>query len=145
MQYKISLLLVTLIVLFSLQDFAQTTPKSEHPLLDKYYPRPKADTPKTVATPIKSVPETKPAPLVTAPSVVTSPAAVVTAPAMATVTAPVNKPATDTTRNPVQKKVQTQPVPGHPYRDTRLGSSTSAYDTYEKNNNGAGSVTTSPK
>jgi len=144
MQYKISLLLVTLIVLFSLQDFAQTTPKSEHPLLDKYYPRPKADTPKTVATPIKSVPETKPAPAVvtvpavTAPAVVTSPAAVVTAPV-------VNKPVTDTTRDPIQKKVQTQPVPGHPYRDTRLGSSTSAYDTYEKNNNGAGSVTTSPK
>ena len=35
--------------------------------------------------------------------------------------------------------------PSPPYIDTRLGSSTKAYDTWEKNNNGAGSVTTSPK
>ncbi|MEO7960712.1 MAG: hypothetical protein ABIR19_04140 [Ginsengibacter sp.] len=31
------------------------------------------------------------------------------------------------------------------YRPTRLGSSTQQYSTYEKNDNGAGSVTTSPK
>lgn len=31
------------------------------------------------------------------------------------------------------------------YRDTRLGSSEKKYDTYKKNDNGAGSVTTSPK
>lgn len=31
------------------------------------------------------------------------------------------------------------------YRDTRLGSSTSQYDTYKKNDYGAGAVTTSPK
>lgn len=37
-----------------------------------------------------------------------------------------------------------QPQP-HIYMDTRLGSSTKQYDTYEKNNYGAGSVTTSPK
>lgn len=30
------------------------------------------------------------------------------------------------------------------YRDTRLGSSSPMYDTYKKNNNGAGSVTTNP-
>jgi hypothetical protein len=30
------------------------------------------------------------------------------------------------------------------YRDTRLGSSSPMYNTYEKNNNGAGSVTTNP-
>ncbi len=31
------------------------------------------------------------------------------------------------------------------YRDTRLGSSSKKYDTYKKNDNGAGAVTTSPK
>lgn len=32
----------------------------------------------------------------------------------------------------------------HIYRDTRLGSSSPLYDTYEKNNFGAGAVTTDP-
>ncbi|MDQ6845442.1 MAG: hypothetical protein M3Z92_14005 [Bacteroidota bacterium] len=45
---------------------------------------------------------------------------------------------------PVHKTVQARP-PSTPYMDTRLGSSTPAYDTWQKNNNGAGSVTTSPK
>ena len=31
------------------------------------------------------------------------------------------------------------------YRDTRLGSSSPKYNTYKKNKNGAGAVTTSPK
>lgn len=31
------------------------------------------------------------------------------------------------------------------YRDTRLGSSSPLYDTYKKNKNGAGAVTTTPK
>ncbi len=31
------------------------------------------------------------------------------------------------------------------YRDTRLGSSEPQYNTYKKNKNGAGAVTTSPK
>ena len=35
----------------------------------------------------------------------------------------------------------TQPI----YRDTRLGSSSPLYNTYEKNDYGAGAVTTSPK
>jgi len=30
------------------------------------------------------------------------------------------------------------------YRDTRLGSSSSSYDTYQKNDDGAGAVTTNP-
>ncbi len=45
---------------------------------------------------------------------------------------------------PAPKIIQPKPVPGKPY-DTRLGSSTPAYDTWTKNNNGAGSVTTSVK
>jgi hypothetical protein len=32
----------------------------------------------------------------------------------------------------------------HVYRDTRLGSSSPLYNTYEKNNNGAGAITTNP-
>lgn len=37
------------------------------------------------------------------------------------------------------------PDPASPiYRDTRLGSSSPLYNTYEKNNNGAGSITTNP-
>ena len=46
---------------------------------------------------------------------------------------------------PVQKIVQPRLAPSTPYMDTRLGSSTPAYDTWKKNNNGAGSVTTSVK
>ena len=37
------------------------------------------------------------------------------------------------------------PDPSSPiYRDTRLGSSSPLYDTYKKNDNGAGSITTNP-
>jgi hypothetical protein len=32
----------------------------------------------------------------------------------------------------------------HAYRDTRLGSSSPLYNTYEKNDNGAGAITTNP-
>jgi len=43
------------------------------------------------------------------------------------------------------KAVQPQGPPPTPYIDTRLGSSSPLYDTYEKNSNGTGSVTTRPK
>src|SRR5665647_1146796 len=73
MQHKILKLWLTFLVLFSLPGFSQTTDKSAHPLLDKYYPRPKnADTTTTVTNPIKPVPqtnrlpETKPVPAVKA-------------------------------------------------------------------------------
>ncbi len=46
---------------------------------------------------------------------------------------------------PVQTVVPPRAVSSAPYIDTRLGSSTQAYDTWKKNNNGAGSVTTSVK
>lgn len=163
MQNKIIALLVSFVVLFSLQGFSQTPEKSKHPLLDKYYPQKQntTDTNKTVTTATKPVPETNTAPPVaitpvvtttpapavitttvpavtTTTTVITSPAAVTTAPA-------VNKPDTVTTRLPVQEKVQTQPAPTPQLFDTRLGSSSPLYDTWKKNNNGAGSVTTSPK
>jgi hypothetical protein len=42
-------------------------------------------------------------------------------------------------------KVYKAPAKKPIYRDTRLGSSTKKYDTYKKNDKGAGAVTTSPK
>jgi hypothetical protein len=79
--------------------------------------------------------------LTTTPSAITTPT-VTTTPVM-TITSAINKPTTVTTQAPVEK-VQSQPAPPR-YINTRLGSSTKQYDTWEKNNNGAGSVTTSPK
>ena len=61
-----------------------------------------------------------------------------------TTTTSVNRTTTVTVQTPPVQKMPSQPPPP-PYMDTRLGSSTKQYDTWEKNNNGAGSVTTSPK
>jgi hypothetical protein len=58
-----------------------------------------------------------------------------------------NKPVSAVVVQPAQKKTQIQP-PAKPtsiYMDTRLGSSSPLYDTYEKNSNGAGSITSMPK
>ena len=77
----------------------------------------------------------------TVPALTTTPAVTIT-PALTTTTT-INKPTTVTVQTPVLK-VQTQPAPPKNL-DTRLGSSTKQYDTWEKNNNGAGAVTTSPK
>ena len=175
MHYKIVMFLAICILLFSLQGFSQTTEKSEHPLLDKYYPRPQnIDTNKTIATHIKPLNETKLAPTITTihpvtnkphittiPTVTTTNAEIITPAATTTpsvknipvettiptitTTPSVNKPDTLAARIPVGEKVQTKPPSAPVYIDTRLGSSTKAYDTWEKNNNGAGSVTTSPK
>jgi len=181
MQSRIITLLIIFVVLFSIQGFSQTTEKSEHPLLDKYYPQKQHDdTNKTIANQIKPVFQTKPPSAVTnvaglktkpvattttipadtlttipdvttttVPSVTTT-SSLTTTPDVTTIAAPtttpvVNKPDTVTARIPVQEKVQPLRAPTHPYIDTRLGSSTPQYDTWEKNSNGAGSVTTSPK
>lgn len=166
MQNKTLRLLVTFVVLFSLGGFSQTTENSTHPLLDKYYPQKKSvDTNKTVTTQINPVPVTNPMP-VTKPVPVTKPApeanlvsetkpeikqepetkpVSVTKPVPAvTDTTAINKPINTPVAVPVPKKVQTRPATA-PYNENRLGSSTPQYDTWEKNNNGAGSVTTSPK
>lgn len=174
---------VACLMLFSSQGFSQTPEKSEHPLLDKYYPQQQKviDTNKTMATQIKPIPQTNtpPAtPTVIAPKVpVINPAAtlapvvkpepaeaittpVVSTPVETTTPSVTNLPAVTTTSAitnapvvnkpvivippaPVQK-VQTQHT-DPTYIDTRLGSSSPLYNTYEKNSNGAGSVTTSPK
>lgn len=60
----------------------------------------------------------------------------------AVITSPSPTPVTQTPALAVPSATPQQP---HIYVDTRLGSSTPQYDTYEKNNYGAGSVTTSPK
>jgi hypothetical protein len=150
-------LLLILTVLFSLQGFSQATEPSEHPLLDKYYPRAQVvDTNKAVGTQITSSSQTKP---VSATSISTSPKRLVvttvatdtttrsaetipsitTKPVITSTTA-VNTPTTIARIVPVQKA-----PPSQPYVDTRLGSSTPQYDTWDKNANGAGAVTTSPK
>jgi hypothetical protein len=169
MHTKIITFLLIFGALFSLRGLSQTTEKSDHPLLDKYYPQPqKTDTNKTITNQIKSVSQIKSAPSVsnittpsTKPVVTTTiipadttsitPAATTTAVSSVTTTSAITTTNADVTtiphltRPPVQVKVQPQRAPGHPYIDTRLGSSTPQYDTWEKNNNGAGSVTTSPK
>ncbi len=155
MQSKILKLSVTFVVLFSLQGFSQTTDKSQHPLLDKYYPQKQnPNAIKTVTTRAKSAPETNHVP--EAKPVSAKPVAKTNQvsetkpvyktkqkPALANTTV-INKSSNYTSPVPVQKEVQTKPA-AIPMRDTRLGSSSPLYDTYEKNNNGAGSVTTSPK
>lgn len=59
----------------------------------------------------------------------------------------VSAPSTVIVTAPPAPKVAPQPKapPPPPYMDTRLGSSSPQYDTWEKNNNGAGSVTTQSK
>lgn len=180
MQSKIILLLI-FAGIFSLHGLSQTDDKSEHPLLDKYYPqKQKTDTPKIIkdqiqqGTPVKTtfpvsnigahtskpvaiipvipvdtttaMPKAMPA---TVHSIKTTPAITSTSNVASvshlTNTPVVNKQDTVTVKLPVQVKPQPQRTPGQLYIDTRLGSSTPQYDTWQKNNNGAGSVTTSPK
>ena len=151
-------LFVLLTGLLSSQGFSQSTEPSEHPLLDKYYPRAQVvDTNKAVGTQINSTSQTKP---ISATSINTSPKTLIvtttradtttrsvenipsiTTQSTVTSTTAVNTP-TNVTRD--VPAVQSAP-PSPPYRDTRLGSSTPQYDTWAKNANGAGAVTTSPK
>ena len=115
----------------------------------------------TKPTPI--VPETKPAPVITStvvPETISKPAATtnsaVTPPVISQPVVTAVTPDTTTKEPPVvtvEKPVVAPPQPkplvskqvGEPYNPNRLGSSTKEYDTWEKNNNGAGSVTTHSK
>jgi hypothetical protein len=96
-----------------------------------------------LTTDLTTVPVTTTPAVTTTHSVTTIPDVTTVAPV--TTSTAINKPTAVTPLLPVQKNVQSQAPPSPPYIDTRLGSSTKAYDTWEKNNNGAGSVTTSPK
>ena len=168
MQIKMIKLFVAFAILFSSQGFSQAAEKSAHPLLDKYYPQQQADTTKNVIPQInpapvtENLPQTKPVTGIktgsanksisetklisnTRPALVATDTAVIKEPVVvATDTTAITKPVVVATPAPVQKKILPKPA-STPYIDTRLGSSTRAYDTWEKNNNGAGSVTTSPK
>jgi hypothetical protein len=172
MQTKIVTVVFVLFLLFSFRGFSQSTEKSLHPLLDKYYPQPEApDTNKAVTSQIKSSSQANLSPGgKTIPAKTSTPAfiptavtvfadttgpeptttqSVTTIPSMTpapvlTSTSSVNKPTTVTADIPTPKKIQAQPPQSAPI-DMRLGSSTKQYDTWQKNNNGAGSVTTSPK
>jgi hypothetical protein len=164
-------LIGTLILLFSLEGFSQSTEISKHPLLDKYYPQIKdTDTGTAATSQIKQIHETRPAPplptatLPAATSKTVPVATSTTVPAPITTSVPsettttvtavpaTTVPSVTTTamvNNPVPSPApaaKRKSKPSAPlYMDTRLGSSTKQYDTWEKNNNGAGSVTTSPK
>jgi hypothetical protein len=199
MHHKIFRLTIMLMVFFSLQGFSQTTDtpaddKSDHPLLDKYYPQPKEKAPNKVTPPpatpsaVNPLPVTqvpaKPAPVLK-PVVALKPEPVETqvveiapapaikaeglpvqgsAPSMSsatvpviantpTVIPPVIPPVVDSVVTVIAPAPAPKPVapplldkvPTPPVNRNRLGSSTKKYDTWEKNSNGAGSVTTSPK
>jgi hypothetical protein len=179
MARKLILLFGILFTVVSLESFGQdSTIKSAHPKMDKYYPRPQ-EAPKInneVTTPASPVLPSQQSPAITTqpstnntvvspspsivpneqvtempsieagPAVTSTPVTVqpsdtklnssssVTAPPVVTATAPAPK---------VTPKPKAPPEP--PYMDTRLGSSSPQFYTWEKNNNGAGSVTTSPK
>lgn len=110
-------------------------------------PKPVVNIPTIVndtSAPVTPVVITTTLPSITTTSAVTSTPDATTISASST-TPVVNKPDTVLTRTVVQQKVQAQTPPAPPYMDTRLGSSTKQYDTWQKNSNGAGSVTTSPK
>lgn len=176
---KLVLLFGIFFTVVSSQTFGQdSTIKSVHPKMDKYYPRPQeapklnneAATPASPALPSQRTPTiinqpstnntvVSPSPSIVpneqatempaieaGPAVTNTPVTVqpsdtklnasnsVTAPPSVTVTVPAPK---------VISKPKAPPEP--PYMDTRLGSSSPQYNTWEKNNNGAGSVTTNPK
>ncbi|MGN6296314.1 MAG: hypothetical protein ACTHM7_05995 [Ginsengibacter sp.] len=176
---KLVLLFGIFFTVVSSQTFGQdSTIKSVHPKMDKYYPRPQeapkmnneaatpaspvlpsqrtptiinqSSTNNTVVSPSPSIvpneratemPAIEAGPAVTNTPVTVQPSDTklnasnsVTAPPSVTVTAPAPK---------VISKPKAPPEP--PYLDTRLGSSSPQYNTWEKNNNGAGSVTTNPK
>jgi hypothetical protein len=116
-------------------------------------------------TPDPVIPEAKPAPVITStvapepiskPSPVTTPTSTIVPPVISQPVASVIPVDTTTKETPVatvEKPVEAPPQPkplvskpvGEPYNPNRLGSSTKEYDTWEKNNDGAGSVTTHSK
>jgi len=115
----------------------------------------------TKPTPV--VPEAKPAPVITstvAPEAISTPApvssstvapAVISQPVVTAITpdTTTKEPPVVTVEKPVVAPPQPKPLvskpTGEPYNPNRLGSSTKQYDTWEKNNDGAGSVTTHSK
>ena len=168
MVYNIIKLTISLFIFFPLAGFSQTT-ESEHPKMDKYYPRPPEEkpitNPVTTAQPVmtntpsvnnnntvqpNTVQAPKPAeqpaepPMETAPAVTSTPVTVETPKLGVNNTTNIEQPATVTQTTPVQRVVPQSP-PSEIYNGTRLGSSSPQYDTWKKNDDGAGSVTTHSK
>lgn len=160
-------------VFFTMKASAQTPEKSDHPLLDKYYPDLNKK-PEPVAKPAPVPIMSTPPPTVNATKSIVTPPPIVapkiqneivdnrpatvldTSGIHPTLKATTSLPATATIAEqnapvanvPLQQTVQPPLISrpeGEIYRPTRLGSSTPQYDTYDKNKKGAGSVTTSPK
>ncbi len=155
-------------VLISFSALAQTTEKSSHPKLDALFPHSKNT---TATSNIPDSTRSSPTNIVTDNSAITSGKITNTTstPAANIVTdnntissekipgntsAPVTDVATDNNIKPTgtvtyqtapQQQVQARPAQRGIYNDNRLGSSTEQYNTYEKNDNGAGAVTTRPK
>ncbi len=165
------ILLFSCMVFFTMKASAQTPAKSDHPLLDKYYPdlnrkkdtlpkpapMPAVNTPSPTVNASKSIVIPPPfvAPKIQNEVVESKPATVKdTSGITPTISASTSLPATISEAKapvanvPPQEKVQAPLISrpeGEMYRPTRLGSSSPQYDTYDKNKKGAGSVTTSPK
>lgn len=96
----------------------------------------------TPTTPAAKEPQSVP----TAPAVTSTPVSVEPTNASVSPSDSLSAPAMVTVTAPAQKVVsQPKEPPPPPYMDTRLGSSSPQYNTWEKNNNGAGSVTTQSK
>ncbi len=180
--YKIIKLPVLLLLLFSSNGFAQTTP-SLHPKMDKYYPQAQktqvldnnADTSALIPAPARPVTQASPAPSVTTapvsqnsvvnsapavkpnipapaesetpPAVTSTPVTIAPSNTMVNNSTTVKTPAAVTLNKPVQQVVPQSTTPFDPASlfTTRLGSSSPQYDTWQKNDNGAGSVTTHSK
>jgi len=146
---------------------AQDSSASSHPLLDKYYPQPQqpvntapptqrttslAPSSRTQApvnnSPVsKNIPSLPPTNTDPGPEPTTAATHAITTDSTTLTTAPVtgtiaSKPVPVARQAPVQQNKSYDP---NSLYDTRLGSSSPLYDTYEKNSNGAGTVTISPK
>ncbi|MEO8821451.1 MAG: hypothetical protein ABI267_05380 [Ginsengibacter sp.] len=168
MQVRIIKLIISFFILFPLSGFSQET-ESDHPKMDKYYPRPAEEkpiaNPVTTAQPVmtntplvnnnntvqpNTVQVPKPAerpaqpPMPIGSAVTSTPVTAETPKLGVNNTTTIDQPAAVTQTTPVQKAVP-QPPPAVIYNDNRLGSSSPQYDTWKKNNDGAGSVTTQTK
>ncbi len=136
-------------ITISFTGFTQSAEPSSHPKLDKLFPQTESIPANTTisSTKISSGNTSTGSPSASAiskPASLTLPDAKVPE----TDTAKAAPAALVVIKKEPEKIVQPAPAkkpPQEPYVDTRLGSSTPQYNTYEKNNNGAGSVTTSPK
>lgn len=145
-----------------ISNFAFCQDTSQTKLIDKYYPESKKETPpppiNKEITPVIQTPATQTSSSQIA--VPKTPVSQVPLPTASVSQTPVSKvsdsqaPAVPQTlasqpalsKNPApQVSVSQMPVSqNHIYRDTRLGSSSPAYQTYKENDNGAGSVTNNP-